>query len=314
MAESARKLPFPRALAAVACLCLFACDRSGRTSGDPALLAILRAQEKRRDPADKYVVRGREGHLFYLEDLRAAICPWASLDSNAAMIGRLAAGLREQGVRFLVVPVPTKPELYPELLGGRPNDRVCAARETFLKALAGLGAEAVDLRPALLAAKPRTRLYGKSDTHWDEGAIEVAAEVLAGRLGGHAGSDRAVRDTVITGFRGDLSEKFPDPAIHGVTDTIRLRQVGAIGGGPWAEPDSADVILYGDSFLNQYKRFGGHLGAHLSLRLGAPVRTIYSLSGFVQGPERIREILGDKPKGKTVIWVFTSRSLMEAVR
>lgn len=308
-----RKLSVPLFLAPA--IALGACERAGRESADPALVAVLREYEKRPTPAGKYVVRGREGHLFYLEDLRAAVCPWLWLDSNAAMIGRLAARLKDQGVRFLVVPVPTKPELYPELLGGHASDRVCASRDKFLKALAALGAEAVDLRPALLAAKPGTRLYGKSDTHWDEGAIEVAAGVLADRLGGHASSEgRAVTDTVITGFRGDLSEKFPEPDIHGVTDTVRLRRVGAIGGGPWAEPDSADVILYGDSFLNQYKRFGGHLGAHLSLRLGAPVRTIYSLSGFTQGPERIREILGDKPRGKTVVWVFTSRSLMEAVR
>ncbi len=309
-----RTLSVPRYLAAAIALGLFACERGGRESADPALVAILREYEKHPTTAGKYVVPGRDGHLFYLEDLRAAVCRWAWLDSNAALIGRLAAGLKEEGVRFLVVPVPTKPELYPELLGGHASDRVCASRDKFLKALAALGAEAVDLRPALLAAKPGTRLYSKSDTHWDEGAIEVAAGVLADRLGGHAATDRAVTDTVITGFRGDLSEKFPEPAIHGVTDTVRLRRVGAIGGGPWAEPDSADVILYGDSFLNQYRRFGGHLGAHLSLRLGAPVRTLYSLSGFIQGPERIREILGDKPRGKTVVWVFTSRSLMEAVR
>ena len=292
----------------------FACERSGRASADPALLAVLRAQDTVRNLSAKYVVRGREGHLFYLEDLRAAVSRWSSLESNAAVIGRLAAGLRGQGIRLLVVPVPTKPELYPELLGGRAVAHVCPARDAFLDALAAGGAEAVDLRPFLLAAKPRIRLYGKSDTHWDEGAIEVAAEVLALRLGGRASQERPVSDTLITGFRGDLSEKFPDAEIHGVTDTVRLRRVGAPDGGPWVEPDSADVILYGDSFLNQYQRFGGHLGAHLSLRLRAPVRTFYSLSGFVQGPERIREILAANPKARTLIWVFTSRSLMETAR
>jgi hypothetical protein len=83
------------------------------------LIRILDAQDKLTGAAERYVVRGGDGHLFYLEDLRAAVTKWPDLEANAAMIGRLAKALDSMGTRLLVVPVPTKVEVYPELLGGR---------------------------------------------------------------------------------------------------------------------------------------------------------------------------------------------------
>lgn len=313
-------LAAPLSLACALALGLFtsACSpRRAPLPADPALVAILNAQDTLKDIARKYVVKGRDGHLFYLEEVRAAVSAWTFLDSNAALIGNLAAALEARGVRLLVVPAPTKVETYPEYLGARDVPEVGAAKGIFFNALDANGAEYLDLRAAFFSVKKDVRLFAKTDTHWDAAAIELAAEAISKRIG----VDDSLRtsawttwDTVIAGFQGDLAEKFGAPDIHGLKDTIRVRRVLDAAGATWVEPDSARVILYGDSYLNQYKSLGGHLGAHLARCLGEPVKTVYSLAGFTDGPRKMRDLAEAFPDAKVVVWVFTSRTLMEAAR
>jgi hypothetical protein len=180
-----------------------------------------------------------------------------------------------------------------------------------------MGVAYLDLRGDFFSAKATQRLFPRTDTHWDAAAIELAAQAIAGKLGPGKGLTAAVlpaRDTILYGFRGDLSEKFAASAFHSLVDTVRPEIIGDGKGGRYREPDSADILLYGDSFLNQYKAHASHLGAHLARRMGVPVKSVYSLSGFTEGPSRIREILRAFPRTKAVVWVFTSRTLMEAVR
>ncbi|MDB5103743.1 MAG: hypothetical protein JWP91_1432 [Fibrobacteres bacterium] len=299
-------------------------------SRNEALIRVLDAQDARSGKgADKYVIRGGNGHLFYLEDLRAAVTKWDHLDSNLALISRVSAGLKAKGVRLLLVPVPTKVEVYPALLGGRDGSDISPSKNLFLAGLDSLGVEYLDLRRDFAAARDSLRLFPHTDTHWDEDAIRLAAVRLAARLrpglmaegerdpesraGSPAGlpagtgQGSALIDSVLTGFQGDLADKFG----LAETDTVRIRRVGNGKGGIYAEPDSAGILLFGDSFLNQYKRQSGHLGAHLSRELGVPVKTVHSLAGFIKGPDRILELVESLPRTRVVTWVFTSRSLME---
>jgi hypothetical protein len=292
------------------------------------LIRILKVQDAQSAPGGlKYVVRGG-GHLFYLEDLRAAVSKWPALEANADIIAGLSQALRTSGVRLLVVPVPTKAETYPELLGGPDVPDVSPSKDRFLERLRDRGVECLDLRAAFFAAKRSKRLFPRTDTHWDQDAILLAADSIAARLGpglpgsvlsGHAGPNASggampvrsgfpVSDTVLAGFRGDLPRKFALPE----NDTIALRRVRTAQGGPYAEPDSARVLLYGDSFLNQYKMYGAHLGAQLSRAIGEPVLTRYSIAGFTEGPKRIQAMAEAMPGTRMAVWVFTSRTLMEA--
>jgi acetyltransferase AlgX (SGNH hydrolase-like protein) len=267
--------------------------------------------------AAKYVIQGSHGHLFYLEDLRAALVKADAYDASLALIARVSAALQAKGVRLLVVPVPTKVEIHPELLGGRNVPDLSDSKGRFLKGLDGLKVDYLDLRPAFFAAKDSVRLFPRTDTHWDQSAIRLAAALIAAQIAARvhpdggpnamAGGDEGLTDTALMGFRGDLAGKF-DLAD---ADTVRLQRVGDGRGGFLAEPDSAEVMLYGDSFLRQYSRYSAHLGAHLARELGSPVKTVYSLKGFIEGPERIRDLAEAYPRTRTVVWVFTSRSLME---
>lgn len=298
---------------------------SGCRDPDPSdalnrdLIKLLIAQDRSgKDPAGKYVIHGARGHLFYLEDLRAALVKAGAFESSLGFIASVSAALKAKSVRLLVVPVPTKVETHPELLGGRNVPHLSLSKGRFLKGLDSLGVEYIDLREAFFAAKDSVRLFPRTDTHWDQPAIRLAAALIATRIrpegepagaqGGTGSRDAGLSDTTLAGFQGDLAEKF----VIADSDTIRLQRVGDGRGGILAEPDSAGTILYGDSFLRQYSRYSAHLGAHLTREIGSPVKTVYSLNGFIEGPDRIRERVEAYPGIRTVVWVFTSRSLMEA--
>lgn len=263
--------------------------------------------------AAKYVIQGSGGHLFYLEDLRAALVKAGAFDASLALIAQVSAGLKAKGVRLLVVPVPTKMETHPELLGGGNVADLNVSKGRFFQGLDSLGVEHLDLRKAFFAAKDSIRLFPRTDTHWDQSAIRLAAALIAARLHaygmptGKRGGDDGLSDTIVVGFQGDLAGKFN----LADSDTIRLQRVEDGRGGFLTEPDSAEVVLYGDSFLRQYSRYSAHAAAHLTREIGAPVKTVYSLKGFVEGPERIRGLMESYPRTRIVVWLFTSRSLME---
>lgn len=318
------------------------------------LAALLRRQDPVSDISRKYRIPGRDGHHFYLEDLRAHLAPWHRASPNAERMARLREELAGRGIRLLFMPVPSKVETYPELLeeaerGDRAisdegsGDRAVSdegpgagsgadsgsAKSLFLAALDRLGVEYVDLRPDFAAAKGRHRLYPRADTHWDGPAIELGAARLAARLkedaenrhvnfnsvtnSDDAGGSRPrlfLRDTVFV-YEGDLALKFMPPGAR-EKDTARVRTVRD-SAGPFRDPASSPVLLFGDSFLNQYRAASAHLGAHLARAIGFPVRTVYSIEGFPRGPRAIRRLIREDPSIRVVIWVVTSRSLMEVL-
>jgi hypothetical protein len=263
--------------------------------------------------AARYVIHGGRGQLFYLEDLRAALVKAGTYDASLALIARVSAGLKAKGIRLLVVPVPTKVETHPELLGGRNVPDLSDSKGRFLKGLDSLRVDHLDLREAFFPAKDSVRLFPRTDTHWDQSAIRLAVAQIAARIRPDGESspkgdgDDGLTDTTLVGFQGDLAEKFK----LADSDTIRLQRVRDGRGGFLLEPDSAEIILYGDSFLRQFSRYSAHVGAHLMRELGSPVKTVYSLNGFIEGPDRIHDLVEAYPRTRIVVWVFTSRSLME---
>jgi len=98
------------------------------------------------------------------------------VDNTVTEFARRRDWLAARGVAYVVLAVPEKFTIYPEHLPAwiaksplqSPYDRVRAAverdgRVTF-----------VDLRPPLLAAKTRERVYFKTDSHWNYNGAAVA--------------------------------------------------------------------------------------------------------------------------------------------
>jgi hypothetical protein len=131
------------------------------------------------------VIRGRGDWLLLREGLIEA----AGVQTDPASARRYAAFVcdmqREaaaRGARFLFAPAPSTVEIYPEaapdwLKPGRPSQP-----ERVLEAARACGARILDLRPAMLAAKPAWPLYQRHDSHWTNAGALVAFNAVAGAL------------------------------------------------------------------------------------------------------------------------------------
>jgi alginate O-acetyltransferase complex protein AlgJ len=138
-------------------------------------------------PSPKALV-GQDGYLFYAAEQSvdyfrgtkpftpAELARWRDdLESRRQW-------LAQRGIRYLLVVAPNKETIYGEFMPTslrkvRPDSRL----DELLADLAGhSNIDVVDLRGALTAAKPRQRVYHKTDTHWnDAGAMIAAREILA---------------------------------------------------------------------------------------------------------------------------------------
>lgn len=144
-------------------------------------------------PVDQVLI-GRDGWLYFLgEDGKAIDRDWRGVVGYPAdEPARVAAEFKRRrdflaghGIAYVVAIVPDKATIYPEHLPAwarvpaRPTrlDRVYAALAAYPDVAA------VDLRPPLLEAKARQRLYFMTDSHWN----------YAGAVVGYAALMRAVR-------------------------------------------------------------------------------------------------------------------------
>ena len=128
-------------------------------------------------PVDKMLI-GRDGWLFFLgEDGKSldrdyrGISPYAPDEGKqvAAELKRRHDFLASLGIPYIVMIVPDKHTIYPEYLpawvkrveGETRLDKLYAALRAYPEV------KVLDIRPALLAAKSRERLYFKTDSHWN---------------------------------------------------------------------------------------------------------------------------------------------------
>jgi alginate O-acetyltransferase complex protein AlgJ len=179
-AKSARAWPpaFERAFA----------DRFG---GRDRLIAVHHAAKALGfgvSPVDKVLI-GRDGWLYFLgEDGRAIDRDWRgtyAYDADeprrvAAEFKRRRDWLSARGIGYVVMIVPDKATIYPEHLPSWVRQVAPVTRLDRLYAALGAYPEvaALDLRPALRAAKLQQRLYFKTDSHWNYAGATVAYETL----------------------------------------------------------------------------------------------------------------------------------------
>ncbi|HUU34315.1 MAG TPA: hypothetical protein VMW48_09640 [Vicinamibacterales bacterium] len=155
------------------------------------------------------VIRGQDGWLFYADDgatedyLNASPLGKADLDTWAATLQHSHDWLAAQGITYLFVIAPDKHAVYPEFMPEAIRRTSATSRTDQLVAhlRAHTTVPVLDLRPALLAAKPDGRLYHRTDSHWNDLGAFVAAQEILGRLQDMAG-DR------LPGLAPDRREAF----------------------------------------------------------------------------------------------------------
>ncbi len=277
---------------------------------------------------------GRDGWLFYRPSVRYVIerqtgDPERDSADPLPAIRSFRDQLQARGIRLLVVPVPNKESIYPEMLARRAEDAgviVCEQTRRLLDQLEQYGIEYVDLFEVFRRAKQEegrsdpSRLYLAQDSHWSPEGARVAAVAVARRVlaqGTVNRGDQAYGVRSVTVRRhGDLIEMLRVPAIERALEPENvacLQVVQSDAGTPYRDAPEAEVLILGDSFLRIYEQDEpGAAGfiAHVARELGQPLTSIVNDGG---ASTLVRQELARRPallmNKRLVIWEFAERDI-----
>lgn len=310
---------------------------------------------------NEQVIPGGDGWLFYRPDIEYVTGP-PFLDHRrrrtlARRFGAVATHdpvqtlidfkeqLDDRGIDLVLLPVPVKPQMYPEHLarGVVPPTSIVQnpSYTAFVEALSDAGVDVFDPSQILRGLKAAgQRTYLRTDTHWTPAAMQAVAKAVAAHL---LAKGVVTPDALQTAYqlhektisaRGDtwalLNLAAASPAF--APDEVVIVQVLDAHGEPWRRDVESEVLLLGDSFSNVYSVeamcFGTSAGLaeHLSAALGRPIdRITRNAGGAVAGRRALardlashyerfdaagaapgRERLADK---RVVVYQFAMREL-----
>lgn len=313
------------------------------------------------DPGEKVVLGNGEGRwLFYRQDVEFLVQPSpldvrsAKLDNPIQAILKFRDQLKAKGVELLVVVTPGKPSIYPERLTAAginiAGANAAGHGKAILDSLAKLGLNTVDLYTPLLAAKVDDAKFGplylNDDTHWTPRGAEIAANVIAKKVGelaesgvvniGEPSMEFVASDSIadrmgdigemsglnkfnvfkaqkVTGhviYQQEISERT-EPPQDSLLDSTVVRDTTKT---PFKDDfRKAKILILGDSFSRIYQTdapVNAGWIAHFAKEMGRPVASIVSDGG---ASTLVREKLARKAgvlKGKKLlIWEFVERDL-----
>ncbi len=287
------------------------------------------------------VVVGLDGWLFYRTDIRYAAGPafgtaYAIAGAEAESPEPLPAildfkrQLDERGIDLVVVPVPVKPQIYPEKLSrfydaslGPPRN---VRENEFFDEFARRGVEVLDLAQVLWEAKERGEtLYMPLDTHWTPLGMRVFADALAKELKRRypflKKPERSFRTRELKmKNEGDIYDMLDLPGWAKTYEErlVTVEQVLDEKGEPLRSDPASPVVLLGDSFANVFSvgamKWGANagLGEHLALRLGRTLDVVAVNGGAPTVTRRSLARRGSLKGKKLVVWEFATRELTDS--
>ncbi len=292
---------------------------------------------------------GKDGWLFFRPAVEA-LTGYGPLNPEPATVAKdpthapweppLAAVLDFQkqleaiGVELILVPIPVKPQIYPEMLGDTSATvpLIHADAAAFYQELEQFGVKICDLGPAMVTWKKEgVPVFLKQDTHWTPEGMERSARFLAEYLrqrpwfASLTATPRSF-DSLVSpvAHTGDLVEKLdlPAQASSFLPELTTAHQViDKETGKPVITQDwDSPIVLLGDSFTNIFslENMGWGSGAgfaqHLTKELGF---TLDVIAQNGQASSGVRETLARRPGSrqwiketkKAVIWAIASRDL-----
>ncbi len=164
---------------------------------------------------------GKDGWLFYTGDRNVEIgLGQEKLTNDHLMAIRnnqeaIQKALKEQGIDYVLVLVPSKASVYPEFIGS--NHYV---GETLIDQVAEYLQEnttitVINLKPDLVAAKKQGDLYFHTDTHWNHTGSYIGYKTIIHKLN-NLGMIKTPPVDIITKpetFNGDLSFMIGSPGL-----------------------------------------------------------------------------------------------------
>jgi alginate O-acetyltransferase complex protein AlgJ len=294
----------------------------------------LRRQLDRR-PKQLHALLGADGFLFYRRSLQYVV--GGDIQAQPAGKNPLPAlvefknYLAALGVDLLVVPVPSKPEVFPDKLKGAavPPAKLPVLNpygRKFLLELTQAGVEVIDLLPVFLKARGKDAdetqlLYQRQDTHWTDRGLRLAAATVAERIKRYPWYLELAPHAVDFGtkpcdFRrpGDLHSRL-SPAEQRAfkPEALVAQQVLTPAGEPFEDDADSPIVVLGDSFTGVFERTdcgSAGVSAHLARELRYPVDLVMSYGG---GPN-VRNTLLTRGEAalrrmRLVVWIFAARDL-----
>jgi hypothetical protein len=294
------------------------------------------------------LVVGEDGWLLLQSELRYAAggpfwgvaaltarpdIPLEKADPVAA-IAAFRDELRRKGIHLLFVPAPTRPIVMPESVLGRaaiPAGRVPRLQpveEEFFSALRGVGVDAIDLTPVLLAHRDSGHgpLYVSSDPHWTSAANVIAAQEIARWVKARPWYVAVPKQRFVATWKPfqhsgphyrDFAQTTGQPPPP--PDSVECREVREDdGNGKTSKVESrapgSPVILIGDSHTIWWRSQEAALFQQLAVELGFRVDTLATSGGGANESRlnlvrEVRATPGYLDGKKLVIWCFASRDL-----
>lgn len=321
---------------------------NGDTQTARAFAADCLAKARAADKEYRVTVAGKNGWLFFAPELRhVGIGPFwgaAAIRASQATIPEHAdplpaildfkAQLDKAGIELLLVPVPPKAVIFPDMATNKVAwtgpVRLDLNHQKFYALLRSRGVPVLDLTPQFLSRRLETAgaLYCRQDTHWSGRATVVAAQSIAGEIKSRAWLSSLAKKRFASEWkrvkidgdlRAGLSGKLPSPEI------LPLRFVGTrVAGKLKSVPidRNSPILLLGDSHDlvfhdgDDMHATGAGLPDQLALELGFAV-DLLAVRGSGATPARsdlMRRVRADAKylsKKKLVVWCFSAREFTE---
>lgn len=233
--------------------------------------------------------------------------------------------LRRHNIDLVVVPVPVKPSIYPDVFSSRYTQVDAAVQNSsyaaFRDQLNAAGVHLYDPAATLIAQRKLGQAYLKTDTHWTPAAMqrvaEDAAQFITDTFSLPEGNSPGVASATTVTNLGDIAFMLDLPTNQTLfaEEQVQIQPLAA------AKADApADVLVLGDSFANIYSQglmnWGEDAGfaEQLSIALVRPVDSIIKNDGgaYATRLELQTELRSGNDRlanKRVVVWMFAAREL-----
>lgn len=176
----------------------------------------------------------------------------------------LARALAERGIRFVLLPTPSKPMAHPDRLSTRFPPQLPGQSPVIELQNPSWRAFVADLEAAGVEVfTPPPVTFLRTDSHWTPDAVDATAAALARWIEEQivlAPPDPTtsvlIRTPRTVTATGDVAAMLTLPESWNLIapETVTIERVEDAGGRAWEPDHEAPVLLLGDSFTNVYSR------------------------------------------------------------
>jgi len=304
-----------------------------------ALRELLEQRRARRPNQRHHYVPVRDGSIapntmavfdclnpeWKVDGIPADAAHRAPLEDVVATIADFDRQLREAGLELLVVPVPDRLMVYPDLIAtleiGADFTGFAPGFTRFELALLDAGVDVVDvLEPLARARRPELDvrdadlLFLREDSHWSPLGAAIAGDVVAARLR-ELGAFADLPDATgarIQRIEVDRLRSSADGLEDTLGDFVLERVVDADGEAVAESDEDSPLVVIGDSYTRIFGQDAANFACRLHYRLGFAPDVIASPGGGALSSRRMLCRRADPVAGKrAVVWMFTVRALID---